>query len=415
VPSSPGVYAFADKHHHPLYIGKSINLRSRARQHLDSAKIQSSKAKSYLEKSHYYQYRQTKNDLEAIILESYLIKITTPHYNSISKDDKSYSYITFSNPPFSKIEITHSTDLQTNHFDNPKTQIFGPYLSVKNAKNLLKISRQIFGYCQKPYNPNQKSCFYYHLHQCPGACTGEISPKNYTLHLRKIKRFLSGKFQTLEENLTKKIKIEAQKENFETAQKLKLQLERLKIALTTTSLTGFLELPAANLQTLNKIYSTLGIDNLNHLPKRIECYDIAHLQQKQTVGSMIVLQNGQPTPSLYRHFIIKNPHSGDPHSLKEIIIRRLNHPDWPQPDLILLDGGLPQLGTVSKSVKNISLIALSKKHETLHYYHHGKVINLNLTPHHPILKMLQTARDEAHRFATTFHQKKRRLAILKSA
>lgn len=410
----PGVYVFANQEKYPLYIGKSINLRSRAKQHLELSKSSSSKAKNYISRSSFFQYKITQNDLEAIILESYLIKTTKPYYNTLSKDDKSYSYITITNPPFSKISITHSTDLKLNTFDNPKTQVFGPFLSVRNAKFLLKTIRFIFGFCQHPYNSNQKPCFYYHLHQCPGPCTGKFTPKEYIQHLVKVKRFLSGNFSKLKKDLARKIISEAKSKNFESAQYYKNQLDKLEKSLLTPTLSGFLNLPSSNQKTLETIMQILKPDHLNSLPSRIECYDIAHLQQHQTVGSMVVLKNGQPNPSLYRHFIINYPKKGDPHSLKEIIIRRLSHPDWPRPDLILIDGGIPQLSIVNKIISNIPVIAISKKHETLHFYRNQKLINLNLSPHHPILKMLQTARDEAHRFATTFHQKKRRLAILNS-
>jgi len=161
------------------------------------------------------------------------------------------------------------------------------------------------------------------------------------------------------------------------------------------------------------IVSTLKHPLLTKPPVRIECFDLAHLQGDNYVGSMSVFVNGTPEPSLYRHFNIKGNERSDPHAMKEIIKRRLNHPEWGIPDLVVLDGGVPQLSIVSSTIpQNIPVIALAKKRETIYFYDQKRISILNLNLENPVLNLLRNIRDEAHRFATTFHVKKRRKSLL---
>jgi excinuclease ABC subunit C len=128
---------------------------------------------------------------------------------------------------------------------------------------------------------------------------------------------------------------------------------------------------------------------------------------------MSVFINGKPDTSQYRHFNIKGEERSDPHAMKEIIKRRFNHKEWGIPDLIILDGGIPQLSIVSSVIpQNISVITLAKKRETIFFYENGKVKSLNLNFEDPVLNLFRYIRDEAHRFATTFHIKKRRDTLI---
>jgi excinuclease ABC subunit C len=128
---------------------------------------------------------------------------------------------------------------------------------------------------------------------------------------------------------------------------------------------------------------------------------------------MVVFIDGQPAPSLYRHFNIKGPEKSDAHTMKEIITRRFNHPEWSFPGLIILDGGVPQLSIASSAIPpKIPILALAKRRETVYFYDHQKIHSLNLSIEDPVLNLLKSIRDEAHRFATTFHTKKRQRLLL---
>ena len=297
--------------------------------------------------------------------------------------------------------------------DDYKKQVFGPYTSGKTAETLVKLSRRIFGYCNAPFNAHSRACFNYHLHQCPGPCQFLITPKQYHRHLGQIKKFLSGQFVLLNRSLNRQIAIAIKKQNYEAAAIIKNKILSLNQSLINQNSSLLLKLSDATSETQDIIVKTLKHPYLTKPPVRLECYDLAHLQGENYVGSMSVFINGQQEPSQYRHFNIKGLERSDPHAMKEILTRRFNHPEWGMPDLIVLDGGIPQLSIVSSAIPNgLATIALAKKRETIYFYDNGKVVALNLSLEDPVLNLFRNIRDEAHRFATTFHIKKRQKSLL---
>lgn len=291
--------------------------------------------------------------------------------------------------------------------------MFGPYTSSKVAETLIKLSRRIFGYCNAPFNSKNRVCFNYHLHQCPGPCQSLITPKQYHRHLGQIKKFLSGQFLQLNKSLNRQIQIAIKKQNFELAETIKKKIQSLNQALNNQNSSLLLKLSDATDQMQYLIVSTLNHPLLTKPPKRIECFDLAHLQGDNYVGSMSVFINGTPDPTQYRHFNIKGIQRSDPHAMKEIVARRFNHPEWEIPDLLVLDGGVPQLSIVTPVVpKQVATLALAKKRETIYFYQDGKVTSINLGLEDPVLNLLRNIRDEAHRIATTFHIKKRQKSLL---
>lgn len=409
LPSSPGVYIFADAEATPLYIGKSINLKSRLAQHFENSRDKQSKAAHFIAQTKTLILQTVDSDLAAIILEANLIKTYQPYYNAATKDDKTASYIVIDNPPQLTIKITHKSDIRLKDYASPKTQIYGPYPSGTIANIVLKQIRHIFGYCQNPNNPGRRACFYSHLHQCPGPCNDTISTIAYTKHLTRIKNFLSGRFQNLMESLRKEINLAAKKQQYEQADRLKNQLEALQIALGSHQYSKLLILPSITSKILEQAVLLLNHPKLKTSPKRIECYDMATLNQENTVGAMVVFIDGQPAKNEYRKFLVRTNKPGDPHAMKHIMERRLKHHDWDRPDLIILDGGVPQLSIVSEIIpSDIPVIALSKKRETIHFYDQNhQIVNLNLPLHSSVLKLFQYIRDEAHRFSTTYHKLRR--------
>jgi len=352
--------------------------------------------------------------LAAIILEANLIKTYQPYYNSATKDDKTVSYIVFGNSLNRQLKILHKSDIHLQDLDNPKTQIYGPYPSLAVASIILKQIRHIFGYCQNPNNPSRKACFYFHLHQCPGPCNNTISQAAYSKHLTRIKVFLSGRFVNLIDSLTKEINLASKSEKYELAGRLKKQLEALQISLQSHRYSKLLVLPSTTDKVLDQIILLLNHPKLHNPPHRIECYDMATLNQENTVGAMVVFEGGQPAKDQYRKFLVKTNKLGDPHTMKHIMERRLKHYEWGTPDLIILDGGIPQLSIVSEIIPSeIPVVALSKKRETIHFYNQqGLVENVNLPYHSSTLKLFQYIRDEAHRFGTTYHKLRRKITSL---
>jgi len=201
----PGIYIFEDKNKKPLYIGKSINLKTRFRQHYEGFTEGTTKALQFIPQTKFVYFKPVRNDIEAVITEANYIKSYQPRYNTIVKDDRSNLYIIFTNHPDTKIRIVHATDIGNLNLDDIKKQVYGPFTSGAVSQGLYKQIRNIFGFCLSPFNNHQKACFNYHLGHCPGACTDEISLEKYHRHLGRIKKFLSGKFVILDKSLHQEI------------------------------------------------------------------------------------------------------------------------------------------------------------------------------------------------------------------
>src|SRR5258706_5552804 len=245
VPSLPGVYLFEDASKKPLYIGKSINLKTRLKQHYEGYTEGTTKALQFIPQTKTIYLKIVRNDIEAVITEANYIKSYHPRYNAITKDDKSNIYIIFTNPPDSKIKIIHATDIQTLDLDNYQKQVYGPYTSASTAQVLVKQIRNIFGFCLAPYNPRNLACFNYHLGHCPGACLELISREKYQRHLGRIKKFLSGQFVLLNRSLHQEIKVAIKKQEYEKADYLKRQIEGLHQTLSTKNSSLLLKLSDA--------------------------------------------------------------------------------------------------------------------------------------------------------------------------
>ncbi len=175
-----------------------------------------------------------------------------------------------------------------------------------------------------------------------------------------------------------------------------------------------LKLSGSTQKAQSEIVKTLNHPILTNTPRRIECFDLAHLQGKDYVGAMSVMENGELTNTQYRKFHISSHSTSDPYAMKEIVERRLAHSEWNYPDLIILDGGKPQLNIVLPIVpKNIAVIALAKKKETIMFYDKNNDLQeINLGFEDPVLNQFISLRDEAHRFGNSFHRKQRGKSML---
>jgi excinuclease ABC subunit C len=157
--------------------------------------------------------------------------------------------------------------------------------------------------------------------------------------------------------------------------------------------------------------------SLPELPKRIECFDISHIQGAETVASMVVWEDGKMKKSDYRKFIIRSVEGVDDFaSMREVVTRRykrLQDEQKPMPSLVLIDGGLGQLHAAAEALDGLEIInqplaAIAKREEILYVYGQEKD-PLALDHHSPVLHLIQLIRDEAHRFAVTFHRKRRQM------
>jgi excinuclease ABC subunit C len=410
IPRKPGVYLFLNKNEQPIYIGKAANLRSRLSSYFQ--KNITKKTGQIIKKAKTVQFIITKSDFAALLLEAKLINQYQPKYNVVLKDDKRYLYIKITDEDWPQIGTARKT--------TPGAILFGPFPSAKTVRFILKQIRTIFPYrsCQKlPSRP----CLYYHLNLCPAVCVNN-SPKekkDYQDRIDKVKKILSGKSQSIINQYKKKMNRAAQKENYEAAQKAKKIVDGL-IFLTQQRVDPnlFLAGPDRQLNYQNRLKTLKKLLNnyfdLKNL-KRIEAYDIANLSGQEATGSMVVFSKGQPDNGQYRQFKIKQSDPNDPKMIAETINRRLEHSEWPYPNLIVVDGGKPQISVIQKILAkrkiNIPVLGLAKREEKIIIKKGRGYQTISLSNKNPARLLLQAVRDEAHRFAQKYHHYLRKKQI----
>lgn len=401
IPSTPGVYIYKNSQNKIIYIGKAVNLKKRVSQYFQNDQALGYKTSKLVSEIADITFHVVGSEIEALVLESSLIKQYRPKFNSQLKDDKSYIYITITKDKLPLVKPAYKSTL------NKDDLFFGPFPDSSSVKSLLKTIRRIFPYYSKSHG--NKNCLYCHLGLCPGV---DPNIKEYRATISKIKKILNGNFKKLVRDLTSEMNNFSKTENFEIA-----KIKRDQIASINYVISGW--------RNLNNLYQNIdlkedryqkAISELKltlspyflHLKRldRIEAYDISNLGSKYFVGAMTVFQNGKLDSSKYRQFKIYSKITPDDQfMIKEIIYRRLKHPEWGIPDLILVDGGKPQVSAASAVNKNIPIIGLAKKQETIIIKTNNNWVEINLPKNSPSLQLLQQLRDEAHRFSNRYRKK----------
>ena len=402
LPDSPGIYQFYDKERKLLYVGKSVSVKKRVASYYSFSSNKNLGAKTNLLVSKIATVSHIKvfSEFEALLLEAQLIKTNQPFFNSIAKDDKSPIYIKVTNDQIPLITLERKRNLATANFNK------GPFPSAKVARVILRMIRRIFPYCHHK-NP-QKPCLYVHLGLCPFPYRKKESLDLYQETIVKIKKLLSGQIKSLIAQLSKEMISWAKIQNYEQAGVVKKQIEKLQY-LTTTYHTPpeFLEQPTlVDDLTRARLRDLESALQLAKIPRRIECYDISNIQGNLSAGSMVVFTNGLPDKGEYRKFKIKFENKpNDYQMIREVIARRAKN-DWPVPDLMIIDGGRGQLNAalsqVNKYKVNTFVVALAKRFDQI--YSQNRVLPISLPKESPARLLAQQIRDEAHRFAITYHR-----------
>jgi excinuclease ABC subunit C len=433
LPQTPGVYFFRDASGKILYIGKATSLRSRVQSYFRGADNRGPWIEKMVSLVEDIKVQETDSVLEALILESNLIKKHLPKYNTMEKDDKSFAYFVITQEEFPRVIILRKTDLDraaghrlgafeaklpSRIKDVAVGKVYGPYLSKYQMEVALKIIRRIFPF-HALKQKTEKGCLDFQLGRCPGPYAGAISKEDYKKNIRAIAMILEGKKKRLAATMKKEMKEAAKQKEFEKAAEIRNKIYALNhirdVALVTRDFER--ESPVISNQSL---VTSCGLPVTDF---RIEAYDISNISGQNAVGSMVVFENGEPDKSQYRKFKIKTIEgSDDVGSMKEVLSRRFNN-DWPMPDLILLDGGQGHLNMAEKLLHEelglaVNIVAVAKG-PTRKKLDIRSDANLRMNPNlqiGQILKndnLIKSIMDEAHRFAITFHRKLRRKNALK--
>ncbi len=389
LPDAPGVYFFLARNQKILYIGKATSIKDRVKSYFvrDILATRSPLIAKMLEEAEKIEFIETDSVLEALLLEANQIKKHQPIYNSREKDDKSYNYVTITKEP---ARLAYGKAVAGGDF--PKVVVtrgsgtYGPFPYGHELKEALKIIRKIFPFRDGKCKITGKPCFNAQIGLCPGPCAGWISKTDYRKQIRNIKLFFEGKKETLAHGLKRHMKQLAREQKFEEAHKIKRQLFAL-----------------AHIQDIALIKRAVSGGKRGE-GFRIEAYDVAHISGKDTVGVMVVVEDGALAKSQYRKFKIRYDKNNDIANLREIITRRFNHPEWRWPNLIVVDGGKGQIdatiAVIKKAGLDIEVVSVVKddRHKA------REVLGLKSQASEESILL---ANSEAHRFAIAFHRKLR--------
>lgn len=415
----PGVYIFKDRQGQVLYVGKAVNLKRRILSYFQGRQTDL-KVTLLAKKTAFLETIVVDSELEALILEANLIKKFLPPFNLRLADDKDYLYIKVTKGKYPQITTARKKELQG-------AQVyFGPFPSAKTVRTTLKKLRRVFPWCSSPLqkcfldngaprDKRLKPCFYYHLGQCPGACVGKIDSQDYKKIVRNFINFMQGGKDKLLKELSGEMVGASEKWEFEKAARIKKVVEGINYLTQPTSIQSYLDNPnfmeKQREEGLKQLWQDL---NLPKTPQRIEAYDISNIGGAYATGSCVVMAFGEVSQDDYRKFKIKiEEKSNDAAMMGSMIGRRLNHDEWPYPDLILVDGGVAQARVGYRELLQkgltIPLFGIAKRMDWL-YPPFGKVVKLERS--RLSLRLIQKIRDEAHRVALSYHRHLRQKGML---
>jgi excinuclease ABC subunit C len=397
-PDAPGVYIFKDAGGGVIYIGKAKSLKKRLLSYF--GRDLASKTVAMMEQAVDIECRLTPTESMALILEAGLVREKQPKYNISLRDDKSFPLVKVTNEELPTIYITRKKEADAARY-------FGPYTSAQLLQDALKVIRRSFPFRSCRRLP-KKSCMYFRLHLCPAPCADKISKEDYAGIISDIALILKGKIDELLKRLSEKMYSEAGKRNFEEAAKIRDQMNAL-------SSLGHSYAPSGSQVELESLQRLLKADKLI---QRIEAFDISNIYGKEATGSMVSFFRGLPDKDNYRKFRIKEARGIDDYGmLREVVRRRYSRvmeEKLPLPDLVLIDGGKAHLLSAEKELKelglDIPLISIAKKKENIYIL--GRKAAVSFKSDTPALNLIRRVRDEAHRFAISYHHLLRKKKII---
>jgi excinuclease ABC subunit C len=342
-----------------------------------------------LEDAHTVSVIKTESVLEALLLETELIKKFKPSYNEREKDDKSYNYIAITKEEFPIVLLIRGRQLSQEDEADFRS-VFGPFPHNRELKEAMRILRKLFPWrdikCFPPPAGGQgKPCFNRQINLCPGVCTGEISAKEYRFTIKNLELFLSGEKKKVVRAYEHKMKTLATAHKFEEASSVRNTLFALK-HIHDVALLGREE----------KVHEGESI--------RLEGYDIAHLAGDAVVGVMTVWKNGSLSKNDYRKFKIKSKKGiDDTGNLKEIFIRRFNHPEWHHPEAIIVDGSTGQINAAEAVLRELHL-AIPVIGVVKDEHHKPRAIKGSRVLISKWKGEILLLNAEAHRFAIAYHK-----------
>lgn len=410
LPNAPGVYFHKNADDEVIYVGKAAVLKNRVRQYFHKTQ-KDPKTMALVREIADTDWITVDTEMDALFLESEMIKRYMPKWNILLRDDKTVSYVRID----MKSEVPHVSFTRTPQDD--KATYIGPFYGKLAVEKALRILRKVFPYYDKPYDG--KKTLNTDLGLTPGIEIGKTTSQEYKKNLRKLALYLEGGRHKLISELEKQMQQAAKAENFEEAAEVRKQLFGLKELQKKIVFSDKEFLDISSDQALVDLQMAL---RLPEPPRRIEGYDISHQSGTNVVGSMVVFTNGASDRAEYRKFKLRQQRNDDAKNLREVVERRLKHSEWPFPNLVILDGGIGQVNAVKDLLveHNIAVIGRDKSGNHTRNAEVRIIIpqtdgyrTILLPPGSHIAKLIARIDDEAHRFAITYHTLLKRKQMLK--
>lgn len=393
LPEAPGVYFFLSAQKKIMYIGKATSLKQRVGSYFasDIKDKRSELIENMVLDAATVDYTETDSVLEALILETNLIRTHKPRYNTKSKDDKSYNHLIITNEEWPRVLVVRGRDIAEKFLKEEIKYEFGPFPSGVLFRDALKIVRKLFKFydTKNPVGAERTKMARGKIdfNRQIGLYPDPEHKDEYLKTIRHLKLFFEGKKQTIIRELEAEMMKVAKAEAFELAHKLKKQIFALKHIEDIALVKSDYQLPD-------------GLGNV-----RVEAYDIAHMAGKDMVGVMVVVQNNEPQKSEYRKFKIKSlKQANDPAALSEVLKRRFTHPEWPNPSLIVVDGNNIQKNAAEAVLASLGLditvvaVVKDERHRA------SKILaSADILRKHKFDILLANA--ESHRFAIGFYRR----------
>ena len=420
-PTSPGIYLMKDAQGRVIYVGKAKNLRNRAASYFNETAAADKRIRDWIGEVADVDFLAADSEVDALLLEARLIKDIQPRHNQDLKDDKSFPYL----------QITTGDDFPRVNFTREPldrgVKLYGPFPRAKSLRGAIQVLQKIFKFrtCSLDIEEDDarwrwfRPCLLHSIDQCSAPCNLRIDKETYRKDIRRLRLFLDGKKDVVLAEMEAEMKEASKALQFEKAARLRDELKSLQ----NINLRGDLDKhaqpevfyvdPRKGLKGLQKVL------HLESTPRTINCVDIAHLGGTETVGSLVTFIDGLPFKPGYRRYKIKSVKGIDDYaSIREVVSRRiqgLQERDEPFPDIFMIDGGKGQLNAAMSAfealgVKPPTLISLAKQNEEI--FVPGQSDPIVLKRRSFALRLLQYARDEAHRFAQHYHHMLRKKRTL---
>jgi excinuclease ABC subunit C len=420
-PQTPGVYLMKDSAGRVVYVGKASNLRSRASSYFLQGAAQELRTGHWVGEICDVDYIECDSEVDALLVESRLIKDVQPKHNRELKDDKTFPYLMITTrEDFPRVEVTREPRQKG-------VKLYGPFANAGSLRGAVQVMQRIFKFrtCSLDIEADDerwkwfRPCLLASIQQCTAPCNLRISKADYRRDIRRLQMFLDGNKSRLIEQMQGEMLAAAQQLQFETAARLRDEIHMLQTLDQRGELDTHAQPEVFFVDPKKGLAGLKRILKLNQTPRTIEGVDIAHLGGGETVASLVQFIDGLPFKPGYRRYRIRGVTGIDDfRSIHEVVARRfLRLRDQCEvfPDILLVDGGKGQLNAALAAFSELGItpptvISLAKKDEDVHVPGASKPLRLSRQAY--ALRLLQYVRDESHRFAQHYHHILRRKSTL---